>query len=52
MIITPEELAIHECDEKLLDIINNKTFDDKILYEKQSDLGVSCIIKILTKQGL
>lgn len=37
MIITPEELAIHECDEKLLDIINNKTFDDKTLYEKQSD---------------
>lgn len=37
MIITPEELAIHECDEKLLEIINNKTFDDKVLYEKQSD---------------
>lgn len=37
MIITPEELAIHESDEKLLDIINNKTFDDKVLYEKQSD---------------
>ncbi len=37
MIITPEELAIHECDEKLLDIINNKTFDDRVLYEKQSN---------------
>lgn len=37
MIITPEELAIHEPDEKLLEIINNKTFNDKILYENQSD---------------
>ncbi len=37
MIIAPEELAIHECDENLLDIINNKTFDDKTLYEKQSN---------------
>lgn len=37
MIITPEELAIHEPDENLLEIINSKTFNDKILYEKQSD---------------
>lgn len=37
MIITPEELAIHEPDEKLLEIINNKTFNDKILFEKESD---------------
>ena len=37
MIIIPEYLAIHEPDEKLLKIINNKEFDDKILYEKQSD---------------
>lgn len=37
MIIIPEYLAIHEPDEKLLEIINEKTFDDKILYEKQSD---------------
>lgn len=36
MIITPEELAIHEPDEKLLEIINNKTFNDKILYEQES----------------
>lgn len=37
MIIIPEYLAIHEPDENLLDIINEKEFDDKILYEKQSD---------------
>ena len=36
MIITPEELAIHEPDEKLLEIINNKKFKDKILYKKSS----------------
>lgn len=37
MIIVPEYLAIHEPDEKLLDIINGKIFDDKVLYQKQSD---------------
>lgn len=37
MIIIPEYLAIHEPDEKLLDIINNKVFHDTVLYEKQSD---------------
>ena len=37
MIIIPEYLAIHEPKEELLEIINNKEFDDKILYEKQSD---------------
>ena len=37
MIITPEELALHEPNEKLLEIINNKEFNDRILYEKQSD---------------
>lgn len=37
MIIIPEYLAIHEPKEELLEIINNKTFDDKMLYEKQSD---------------
>ncbi len=37
MIIIPEYLAIHEPDEKLLKIVNEKTFDDKVLYEKQSD---------------
>lgn len=37
MIIIPEYLAIHEPKEKLLEIINNKTFNDNVLYEKQSD---------------
>ena len=37
MIIIPEYLAIHEPDEKLLDIINNKIFDDRVIYQKQSD---------------
>lgn len=37
MIIIPEYLAIHEPDDRLLDIINEKEFDDKVLYEKQSD---------------
>ena len=37
MIIIPEYLAIHEPKEELLEIINNKTFNDRGLYEKQSD---------------
>lgn len=37
MIIIPEYLAIHEPDEKLLNIINEKVFNDKILFAKQSD---------------
>lgn len=37
MIIIPEYLAIHEPDEKLLDIINEKEFNDNILFEKQSN---------------
>ena len=37
MIIIPEYLAIHEPDEKLLDIINKKTFNDNVLFEKKSD---------------
>jgi len=37
MIIIPEYLAIHEPDEKLLDVINEKEFNDIVLYEKQSD---------------
>ena len=37
MIIIPEYLAIHEPDEKLLDIINSKVFNDKVLYQKQSN---------------
>ena len=37
MIRIPEYLAIHEPKEELLEIINNKTFNDRVLYEKQSD---------------
>ena len=37
MIIIPEYLAVHEPKEELLEIINNKTFNDRVLYEKQSD---------------
>lgn len=37
MIIAPEDFAIHEPDEKFLKVINEKTFDDVILYEKESD---------------
>ena len=37
MIIIPEYLAIHEPDEKLLDIINNKIIDDRVIYQKQSE---------------
>ncbi len=37
MIIIPEYLAIHEPDDELLERINTKTFNDKILYKKQSD---------------
>ncbi len=37
MIIIPEYLAIHEPDEKLLDMINSRVFNDNVLYEKQSE---------------
>lgn len=37
MIIIPEYLAIHEPKDELLEIINEKTFNDKVLYKKQSD---------------
>lgn len=37
LVLIPEELALNEPDEKLLKIINEKTFNDKVLYEKESD---------------
>lgn len=37
MIIIPEYLTIHEPNEDLLEIINEKSFNDKILYENQSN---------------
>ena len=35
--LIPEELAIHKPDNKLLKIINEKTFKDKVLFETESD---------------
>ena len=35
--LIPEELAIHKPNSKLLKVINNKIFRDKVLYETQSD---------------
>ena len=37
MIIRPEDLAISQPNKKLLNIINNKIFDDKVLFKKESD---------------
>ncbi len=37
MIIRPEDHTIHEPDKELLKIINNKKFNDKVLYKKKSD---------------
>lgn len=37
MIIRPEDFAIHEPDDELLKIINDKEFNDRVLYEKESD---------------
>lgn len=45
MIITPEELAIHEPKEQLLEIINNKKFDDKVLFEKESDFHTIKVVE-------
>lgn len=36
-VLIPEELAIHKPKKELLEIINNKTFDDKVLFELESD---------------
>ena len=36
-VLIPEELAIHPPKKELLKIINNKQFDDKILYELKSN---------------
>lgn len=36
-VLIPEELAIKSPDKKLLDIINNRVFDDRVLFEINSD---------------
>ena len=35
-VLIPEELAIHKPKKELLEIINNKTFNDKVLFELES----------------
>ena len=45
MIIIPEYLAIHEPDENLLDIINEKVFKDKILFKKKSDFHTIKVVQ-------
>ena len=36
-VLIPEELAIHKPKNELLNIINNKTYNDKVLFELESD---------------
>ena len=36
-VLIPEELALHRPKEELLDIINNKKFNDRVLFEINSD---------------
>lgn len=45
MTIRPEDYAICEPDETLLEIINNKTFQDKVLYEKESDFHTIKVVE-------
>lgn len=45
MIIRPEDFAIHEPDEKLLEIINEKEFADRVLYEKESDFHTIKVVE-------
>lgn len=36
-VLIPEELALHRPKDDLLDIINNKKFNDRVLFERNSD---------------
>ena len=45
MIVTPEELTIHKPKKDLLKIINSKTFNDKILYEKESNFHKISVVE-------
>ena len=45
MIIKPEDFAIHEPDDGLLRIINEKEFSDKVLYEKESDFHTIKVVE-------
>ena len=43
--LIPEELAIKKPKKELLNIINNKTFDDKVLFELESDFHTIKVIE-------
>ncbi len=43
--LIPEELAIHKPDAKLLKIINEKIFDDKVLFEVESDFHTIKVVE-------
>lgn len=45
MIIRPEDFTIHEPDEKLLKIINEKEFKDRVLYEKESNFHTIKVVE-------
>ncbi len=45
MILIPEELAIKKPKKELLAIINNKSFDDKVLFELESDFHTIKVIE-------
>ena len=44
-ILIPEELAIKKPTKELLEIINNKTFNDKVLFELESDFHTIQVIE-------
>ncbi len=44
-ILIPEELAIKKPKKELLEIINNKTFNDKVLFELESDFHTIQVIE-------
>ena len=44
-VLIPEELAIKKPKKELLNIINNKTFDDKVLLELESDFHTIKVIE-------
>ena len=44
-VLIPEELAIKKPKKELLNIINNKTFEDKVLFELESDFHTIKVIE-------
>lgn len=45
MTIIPEELQIHDPDENLLEIINNREFQDNVLFEKKSNFHTVKVVE-------